>query len=61
MKINKWFIIPVLVLLMGIPQTQAQSSAQKPIRLAISGMTHGHIAFYFRPDRQERFSVGGCL
>ncbi len=61
MKINKWFIIPVLVLLMGIPQTQAQSSAQKPIRLAISGMTHGHIAFILgRKDKKDFQLVGVC-
>lgn len=61
MKINKWFIIPVLVLLMGIPQTQAQSSAQKPIRLAISGMTHGHIAFILgRKDKKDFRLVGVC-
>ncbi|MDP2335391.1 MAG: Gfo/Idh/MocA family oxidoreductase [Bacteroidota bacterium] len=44
---------------MIIPKTQAQSSVQKPIRLAISGMTHGHIAFILgRKDKQDFQLVG---
>jgi predicted dehydrogenase len=61
MKINKWFIVLLLSLLMGIPQTQAQTSSQKPIRLAISGMTHGHIAFILgRKDKKDFQLVGVC-
>ena len=44
---------------MIIPKTKAQSTTQKPIRLAISGMTHGHIAFILgRKDKKDFQLVG---
>ena len=64
---SKIYFLPVkhvlliyILLLMGLPDTQAQqSTAQKPIRLAIAGMTHGHIAFILgRPDKGDFQLVG---
>jgi len=59
MRICKTVIIVFVLLLMVEPKTRAQSVAQKPIRLAISGMTHGHIAFILgRIDKTDFQLVG---
>jgi len=59
MKIYKNVVIVLLLLFVFIPKSQAQSAAQKPIRLAISGMTHGHIAFILgRKDKGDFQLVG---
>jgi len=61
MKINKNVMVVFLLLLMTVPKIQAQSSKQKPIRLAISGMTHGHTAFILgRKDKEDFHLVGVC-
>ena len=59
MKISKNVLVAFILLLMMTPKTQAHSDAQKPIRLAISGMTHGHIAFILgRKDKSDFQLVG---
>jgi predicted dehydrogenase len=59
MKIFKSAVILLLLLLVMVPKSQAQSATQKPIRLAISGMTHGHIAFILgRKDKGDFQLVG---
>lgn len=61
MEINKNVIIVCLFLLMMVPKIQAQSSTQKPIRLAISGMTHGHIAFILGRKEKKGFQLVGVF
>ena len=52
-------IICFVLLLMITPDIQAQSTIQKPIRMAIAGMTHGHIAFILgRKDKGDFQLVG---
>jgi predicted dehydrogenase len=59
MKIFKSAVILLLLLLVMVPKSQALSATQKPIRLAISGMTHGHIAFILgRKDKGDFQLVG---
>ena len=59
MRILKNILIVIMFFLIAIPKTEAQSSTQKPIRLAISGMTHGHIAFILgRKDKGDFQLVG---
>ena len=59
MRMHKNIIIVIMLFLLVIPQAKAQSSAQKPIRLAISGMTHGHISFILgRKDKKDFQLVG---
>jgi predicted dehydrogenase len=59
MKIFKSAVIMLLLLLVMAPESQALSATQKPIRLAISGMTHGHIAFILgRKDKGDFQLVG---
>ena len=59
MRILKNILIVIMLFLIAIPKTKAQSSTQKPIRLAISGMTHGHIAFILgRKDKGDFQLVG---
>lgn len=59
MKFIKLIVSVVLFILMIIPVSNAQSNAQKPIRLGISGMTHGHIAFILgRKDKGDFTLVG---
>jgi predicted dehydrogenase len=55
----KKFIIALALLLSLTSLIQAQSVTQKPIRLAIVGMTHGHIAFILgRKDKKDFQLVG---
>lgn len=59
MKIVIKIVIVLLSILVIPPENQAQSASQKPIRLAISGMTHGHIAFILgRRDKADFQLVG---
>jgi predicted dehydrogenase len=59
MRINKNVIVVFILLLMMVSKTQAQSTPEKPIRLAISGMTHGHISFILgRKDKKDFQLVG---
>ena len=48
-----------MILSMTVSKSQAQTTLQKPIRLAIIGMTHGHIAFILgRKDKTDFQLVG---
>jgi len=59
MRINKNIIVVFILLLMMGSKTQAQSTPQKPIRLVVSGMTHGHISFILgRKDKKDFEMVG---
>jgi predicted dehydrogenase len=59
MKIIKNIVILFVLLLTIVPKNQAQLTTQKPIRLAIIGMTHGHIAFILgRKDKRDFQLVG---
>ncbi len=59
MKLYKIALLGLTLFLMTVSNTQAQSTAQKPIRLAISGMTHGHISFILgRKDKKDFQLVG---
>lgn len=58
MKTQKLNII-LLILLFLFPSFYAKSQNEKPIRLAVAGMTHGHIAFILnRPDKGDFQLVG---
>jgi len=55
----KKIIIALVLILTIVSEVQAQPSQQKPIRLAIAGMTHGHIAFILgRKDKKDFQLVG---
>lgn len=59
MKLCKIALCGLILILMTISNVQAQSVASKPIRLGISGMTHGHIAFILgRKDKGDFKLVG---
>ena len=59
MKTIKNILIGFALLLMVTPEAQAQSTPQKPIRMAIAGMTHSHIAFILgRKDKGDFQMVG---
>lgn len=59
MKNVKNILIVFVLLLMVTPEVQAQSTPQRPIRMAIAGMTHGHIAFILgRKDKGDFQLVG---
>ena len=58
MKIINYIIILVLISTMGT-KSQAQPSTQKPIRLAIIGMTHGHISFILNRKDKTDFQLVG--
>lgn len=59
MKLFKNALFVLVIVLMSFPKLQAQPATQKPIRLGISGMTHGHIAFILgRKDKGDFKLVG---
>lgn len=54
-------IIFILVSVLLTLSTNAQEKKQKPIRLAVAGMSHGHISFILkRPDKGDFELVGAC-
>ncbi len=60
MKTIKTLIFLCLVLVLLIPDTNSQTIPSKqPIRLAIAGMTHGHIAFILRRKDKGDFILSG--
>lgn len=60
MKIQKLKITIVLLLAITVV-IPTNSNAQKPIRLAVAGMSHGHISFILgRPDKGDFELVGVC-
>jgi predicted dehydrogenase len=52
-------LIAMLLLLSVIFHTEAQTVSQKPVRLAIAGMTHGHIAFILGRKNKQDFELVG--
>ena len=59
MKTAKYFLSFFLIFLTTLPAAEAQTSSVKPIRLAIAGMTHGHIAFILgRKDKGDFILTG---
>ncbi len=55
----KTFFLMGAIVLLTISNLQAQTSAKKPIRLAIAGMTHGHTSFILgRKDKTDFQLVG---
>ena len=59
MRFSKNVIVAFILLLMMGLETHAQSGTQKPVRLAISGMTHGHIAFILGRKEKSDFQLVG--
>lgn len=52
-------IVLILISILFILSVNAADKEQKPIRLAIAGMSHGHIAFILgRPDKDDFELVG---
>jgi len=59
MKTTKVIILFYLAILLLIPDMNAQTTTVKPVRLAIAGMTHGHIAFILgRKDKGDFLLTG---
>jgi len=59
MKIIKNLLIIIMLLTTIVSKSQTPASDQKPIRLAIVGMTHGHIDFILgRKDKTDFQLVG---
>ncbi|MBC8004069.1 MAG: Gfo/Idh/MocA family oxidoreductase [Verrucomicrobia bacterium] len=59
MKTIKSVLLVMLMLLVIVPNSKAQESSQKPVRLAVIGMTHGHISFILgRKDKKDFQLVG---
>jgi predicted dehydrogenase len=59
MKTITNILLIFVLLLMVTPEIQAESTTQKPIRIAIAGMTHGHIGFILgRKDKGDFQLVG---
>lgn len=55
---RKYIVFAMIVLLLVLP-THAVSTVQKPIRLAVAGMSHGHISFILgRADKKDFEIVG---
>ena len=49
----------LLILLASIVKSEGQSSAEKPVRLAVAGMTHGHISFILGRKDKHDFELAG--
>jgi len=49
-----------MLLVLGL-NTQSKTSSPNPIRLAISGMSHGHIAFILGRKEQSDFQLVGIF
>lgn len=59
MRTIKIFLSFCLVLILLTPNVTAQPNTVKPVRLAIAGMTHGHIAFILgRKDKGDFILTG---
>jgi predicted dehydrogenase len=62
-KITVKFLSKILiyfsVIIIAFANLQAQTSMEKPIRLAIAGMTHSHIAFFMGRKNKSDFDLVG--
>jgi predicted dehydrogenase len=59
MKYFKHITIFLIVLILVLPDINAQKIPEKPIRLAIAGMTHSHISFMLGRKKKEDFKLVG--
>ena len=59
MRIFTNLLICFTIIIIAFADLQAQTSTEKPIRLAIAGMTHSHIAFYFGRGNKSDFKLVG--
>ena len=55
----KKYIIVFLLILLSVSQTSAIMITQKPIRLAVAGMSHGHISFILKRTDKKDFEIVG--
>lgn len=59
MRTTKQILIIFLLIIISTTGMEAQSSQVKPIRLAVAGMTHGHISFILgRKDKGDFILTG---
>lgn len=58
MRVNS-ILVAILILLSVVLKSEGQTIAQKPVRLAIAGMTHGHIAFILGRKNKQDFELAG--
>ena len=61
MQIVKRIILAVVLIVFLVPQTQAQLSDSKPVKLAIAGLTHAHIAFILGRKEKEDYQLVGVF
>ena len=59
MRLFSNILIYFFVIIIAFANLWAQTSIQKPIRLAIAGMTHSHIAFFFGRESNSDFNLVG--
>ncbi len=59
MRFFNKILIYFSVFIIAFADLQAQTSSQKPIRLAVAGMTHSHIAFFFGRKNKSDFNLVG--
>jgi predicted dehydrogenase len=59
MRIFTNILICFTSIIIALANLQAQTAMEKPIRLAIAGMTHSHIAFYFGRKIKSDFNLVG--
>ena len=57
--IMKKYIVASLMILLSVLPTKANLGVQKPIRLAVAGMSHGHISFILGRADKKDFEVVG--
>ena len=55
----KKYIVASLMVLLSVLPTKANFGVQKPIRLAVAGMSHGHISFILGRADKKDFEVVG--
>ena len=59
MKTVKQLLLLFFLIMLFIPRVVGQSIPTKPIRLAVAGMTHGHISFILgRKDKADFILTG---
>jgi len=56
---TKILLYIIIVISFAFTNLTAQTSQNKPIRLAIAGMTHGHIKFFFHSENKTDFTLIG--
>ncbi|MGA9408697.1 MAG: Gfo/Idh/MocA family oxidoreductase [Bacteroidota bacterium] len=59
MRFFNKLLIYFFIFIIAFAELQAQTSSQKPIRLAVAGMTHSHIAFFFGRKNKSDFILVG--